>query len=261
MMTDTDHELTDDAFLGGRLNLLQFRKGLRAGIDAVFLAAAVPVSGDGCTRVLDAGTGNGVVGLSILTRADGVHLTGIDIDPDLVALAGRNATRNGLSSRSRFVTGDVRLGGKGASMGEMPANAFEHVVANPPFFESGTVRHAPEPLKDRANVMAAGDLEKWVRFLTGAARPDGILTMVHKADALAELLNLLENRFGDLRVFPLFPHEGRPASRVLVQGRKGSRAPMSLLAGLVLHDEQGGFTPAASAVLREGSGLSLAAAR
>ena len=103
----------------------------------------------------------------------------------------------------------------------------------------------------------AGELELWVRFLTAMTAPRGTLTLIHRADALAALLARLERRFGGLVVFPLFPRDGEPASRVLVRGVKGSRAPLRLARGLVLHEASGAYSAAADAVLREGRALSL----
>lgn len=249
---------TDDAFLGGRLQILQARNGLRAGVDAVFLAAAVPLSDD-AAEILDVGTGCGVVGLCALHRGSCARLTALDINPDLIALARRNAERNKLGERSTFHTADVRRIADTMDACALQPNSFDHVFANPPFFESGTVQHAPDATKDRANVMAAGDLDLWVRFMTHTAKAGASFTMVHKTSALPDLLRALEGRFGDLCVFPLFPRAGAAATRVLVQGRKGSRAPVSLLPGLVLHNDDGGFTADAERVLRHGAKLPLRA--
>ena len=249
--------VSDDAFLGGRLHLLQSRTGLRAGIDAVFLAAAIPaVNGNDC-QLLDVGTGSGIVGLSVLTRCTDVQLTGIDCDQDLVALARQNAERNGLEGRARFLTGDVLSGGGQLEQLGIHPNSFDHVAANPPFFNDGTVQHAPDPKKDRANVMAPGDLDVWMRFLAGVTCAGGMMTLVHKADSLDRVLTAIGNRFGGLRIFPLFPRADAPASRILVQGRKGARSPLVLLPGLVLHEADGSFTPKAKAILRDGEGLCL----
>lgn len=252
-----DDLITDDAVLDGRLRLLQSRRGLRAGMDAILLAAAVPVAEDSDCQVLDAGTGSGVVGLSVLARCPQARLTGIDCDQELVALAAENAGRNDLAARAQFMTGDILLGGSALGRIGLGPNSFDHVVANPPFFESGTVRRAPEPQKDRANVMASGDLEQWVRFLVSAARAGGTMTMIHTADALGAVLEAIGTRFGGLRIYPLFPRAGEPASRILVQGRKGARSPLVLLPGLVLHEADGRFTPEAQAVLRDGVALVL----
>jgi tRNA1(Val) A37 N6-methylase TrmN6 len=80
----------------------------------------------------------------------------------------------------------------------------------------------------------------------------GTVTLIHRADSLGKILVSMEDRFGDIRVAPLYAREGTAASRVIVQGIKGSKAPMQLLPGLVLHGEGNAFTPDADAVLREG---------
>ncbi len=97
-----------------------------------------------------------------------------------------------------------------------------------------------------------------MRFLTTMAAPKGRLTLIHRADCLGELLGLLQGRFGDVAVFPLFGKAGEPATRIIVQGRKGSRAGLRLLPGLVLHGPDGAYTADAEAVLRGGTALSLA---
>ena len=250
-------ELTDDAFLGGRLSILQPRKGFRAGLDSVLLAAAVPINSAKSEAVFEAGCGCGVVGLAVLTRAGAARLIGLEIDPELVALSHENARRNGLADRTRFVLGDVRDGQTGLETANLDANSFDHVIANPPFYSGDSVQHAPNPQKDRANAMAPEDLDRWVRFLTTLARSRGTLTMIHRAEALPELLKLLAPRFGSMLVLPVHPREGTPASRVLVQGRRNSRQPMTLLPGFILHDVNGAFTPQAERILRHGEALRL----
>jgi tRNA1(Val) A37 N6-methylase TrmN6 len=89
------------------------------------------------------------------------------------------------------------------------------------------------------------------------AAPKGRLTLIHRPDSLGELLGHLKGRFGDIAVFPLFPKRGEPAVRIIVQGRKGSRAGLKLLPGLVLHEADGSYTDAAEAVLRGGEALAL----
>lgn len=100
-------------------------------------------------------------------------------------------------------------------------------------------------------------MERWVRFLTTMAGPNATLTLIHRADYLSPLLDVLKDRFGGLSIYPLFPKRGLPASRVIVQGRKNSRAAARLLPGLVLHEEGGAYTPEAEAVLRAGAALLL----
>jgi tRNA1(Val) A37 N6-methylase TrmN6 len=130
-------------------------------------------------------------------------------------------------------------------------------MVNPPFYSERSVRAAPDRARAAAHVMGEGALAAWVRFFAAMAAPNGLLTMIHRPDRLAELLALLEGRFGSVAVFPLFPRSGEAATRIIVQAKKGSRAGLSLLPGLVLHDGAGGYTEAAEAVLRGGAALKL----
>jgi len=247
---------TTDDFLGGRINIVQPKSGHRAGSDAVFLAAAVPAETD--ARVLEAGAGVGVAGLCLLARVPDLELTAVEIDQDLCALARDNAARNGFADRFAGVAADVTAPAKVLRDAGLVREGYDHVVANPPFYAEGAVRAAPEPARAAAHVMGHGQLARWVRFLTTMAAPKATLTLIHRPEHLSELLALLQGRFGDVAVFPLFPKANAPATRIIVQGRKGRRAGLRLLPGLVLHDESGAYTAEAERVLRGGEVLHLA---
>jgi tRNA1(Val) A37 N6-methylase TrmN6 len=248
-------ETTEDAFLGGRLTIAQAVHGSRAGMDAVFLAAACPAkTGE---RVLEAGAGSGVVGLAIARRVEGASVSGIEIDAALCEVARGNAARNGLVRRTEFFCGDVTAPlGRLFALGLAP-DSFDHAVANPPFLETGLARLPPEPLLSRAHAAAPGELESWIKCLAAFVKPRGTVTIVHRVDALPRLLAALNGRFGALTVYPLFPREGTPAGRLLIQGRKGTRAPLRIVRGMVLHGKGNGFTPEAQAILRDGAALEL----
>lgn len=248
----TETETTDDGFLGGGLHMLQPKRGYRAGLEAVFLAASVPaVSGD---SALEAGCGVGVAALCLARRVAGARVNGVEIEPSLLELAQRNAERNGLSETVRFSACNI-LGGTDGS--RIAQNTHAHVFANPPFFTSDRARCSSNPLKKRAHVCERADLDGWVRFLVSTVVPAGTVTLIYRAEALGELLHLLDRRVGDCRIFPLYPRVSQAASRVIIQGTKGSKAPASLLRGLVLHGPGDEFTSEAQSVLRQGAGLRL----
>ena len=246
---------TQNAFLGGRLTLEQPAKGHRAGIDAVFLAAAAPVT-PGC-HVLDAGCGMGVVGLCIAARVPGCRVTGIEQCPELTRLANANASRNGLGSRVRAVAGDVTAPHAALEALGITRDTYDVVVANPPFFPAGSASASDVPAREAASLMPEGGLDDWLRFMTAMAAPGGRLAIVHRAEALGEILDGLDGRAGAVCVYPLYPRKDEAASRVIVTARKGSRAGLSLKQGMVLHGEGNGFMPEAEAILRHGEALVL----
>jgi tRNA1(Val) A37 N6-methylase TrmN6 len=249
---------TDDVFLGGRLRILQPTTGYRAGLDAVLLAAAVADAATAAAlpcHILDAGSGVGVVGLCIARRLPLGEVTLVERQPQLVALAERNVSRNDLMDRVRVVRVDLLDPEAVHGAAGLASNSFDVVVANPPYLDEGTGRPAIDPLKRGASAMPAGDLDQWARFLVRMAAPSGKLAMIHRADALGRLLSVLDGRFGALELLPIHPRLGAPANRVIVRGRKGSRAPLTIHPGLVLHADDGRFTPALEAILRGGAEL------
>ncbi|MFM9849443.1 MAG: tRNA1(Val) (adenine(37)-N6)-methyltransferase [Hyphomicrobiaceae bacterium] len=250
-------DLTDDACLGGARLILPPKRSDRAGLDAVLLAAACPARGG--ENVVDAGAGVGTVGLCVARRVEDVRVTLVEMEPELADLARQNVERNGLAVRVAVVDADVRDGGRPfhAEAGGLTAGAFAHAVANPPYLSAGDGTEPTNRLKAAAHSMPGDDLDQWVRFLATALTGDGTATMIHRADALRPLLGAFDSRFGAIKVFPIFPREGMAANRIIVHGVKGSRAPLQILPGLVLHGDAHEFRPQAEAILRDGAALML----
>lgn len=238
-----------DALLGGRVRLAQSRSGYRAAIDPVLLAAAVPARR--ADRVLDLGTGAGAAALCLAARVAGCHLTGLEVDEGMAALAAENAAANGFGEWIEIVVGDL-LDPPAA----LARRTFDHVLANPPYLRAAEADPSPHRERARATVEGAAGLEQWIRFALAKVRPGGTVTFIHRLGRLAELLAGLSPRAGGIVVFPLWPGEGRDAKRVIAQATKGSRAPLRLSQGLVLHGPDG-YTEAAEAVLREAAPLML----
>lgn len=251
--------VSDDAFLGGQLGILQPRDGYRAGLDAVMLAAAVRDREGRPFRVLDAGAGVGTAGLCVARRCSNATVVLVEQEPDLVTLARENIGRNALGERVSVAQLDVSNAPQAAlaalGIGE---GSFDQVIANPPYHAEGSGTAAPHALKAAAHIMPEADLDAWCRFLARLARPGGEATLVHKTAALPDLLQAMEGRFGGLVARPLHSFAGEPAGRILLSGIKGSRAPFRLEAGLVLHDAERRFTLGAEGVLRLGQSLAVA---
>lgn len=243
--------LREDAFLGGRLVIAQPCRGYRAGADAVMLAAACPAQPG--ASVLELGCGAGVALLCLGRRVPDMQLAGLERQADYAALARRNADANGL--RAIIHQGDLA---------EMPtdlrAASFDHVIANPPYFTDGT----PAPDAGRATARHQDTpLPLWIRAGLRRLRPGGWLTLIQRADRLAEVLTALSGQAGAITILPVCAREGRSAGRVIVAARKGARTPLRLLNPFIMHAKPShsadgeDLTPAAQAVLRHGAAINL----
>jgi len=230
--------------------VLQPEKGFRAGIDSVFLAATIPCQ-EGET-LFEAGIGTGVASLCVAARVPGIHITGVEVAARYAMMAEQNAKRNNFDGAIRVIKGDVKDALR-RDLSQFPAHgSFNHAFANPPFFDNDKGTQPKGSLRAVANTFGPEDLEVWIKVLGTMVALRGTATVVHRADSLGRLLTAMGERFGDIRVAPLFARHGMAASRVIVQGVRGSRAPMQLLPGLVLHNEGSTFTPEAEAILRDG---------
>jgi tRNA1(Val) A37 N6-methylase TrmN6 len=230
-------------FLGGRLSLAQPRRGYRAGMDAALLAAACD-AGAG-RRVIEAGCGAGAALLSAALRRPESRFTGVERDPEALALCRQNIAANGLQERVEALEGDVSR--KLSALGLEP---FDAALANPPFFDDPDAIRGPAPEREGAWI-ADGGLQAWSRFLLKAVREGGAITLIHRADRLADILDLLGKGAGSFKIRPVQPFADEPAKRVLVRAVKTGKAPLVLLPALVLHDRSGGkHTAEADAILR-----------
>ncbi|MDJ0389629.1 methyltransferase [Roseomonas sp. E05] len=234
--------LTDDTLLGGRVRLRQPRQGLRAGLDAVLLAASIPARAG--ETVLEGGCGSGAAFLCLLARVPELHVIAVERDAGLAELARRNAALNGAAERVTVLTGDIA---DPALRRDLPR--LHHAFANPPYWPSGTA--PPAALRADATHSGPGpSLAGWSEALAAPLRHRGSITLVLPAARLAEgAAALRQADCGEVGLFPLWPRAGQPARRVLLRARRGGRGQDQLAPGMVLHEGEG-WTEAAQELLR-----------
>ncbi|WP_425069449.1 tRNA1(Val) (adenine(37)-N6)-methyltransferase [Reyranella sp.] len=234
---------TENTLMGGRVKLLQPRRGYRIAVDAVLLAAAVDARPG--ESVLDLGAGVGAVGLCIGARVPGCGITGIELQPALAALAERNAVLNDAADRVRTLVHDL------ADSLPPELSPFDHVVTNPPYLAAAVADPSPDRSKALATVESSANLARWLTVATGALKPAGTLLLIHRSDRLEEIVGTLAPLgWGDITVKRL-----PPAARVLVRARPASELRRRDAAPLVLHRPGGGYTDEAEAILRHGQPL------
>ena len=239
--------VTQNGFLGGRLSLLQPSKGHRAGSDALLLAAAAPAEISG--RAVDVGAGVGTAGLALAALRPDLSFGLVEKDPLLSALARQNLATNGLAARGLVYEADV-LDPQSRHLCGLADASASLVVTNPPFLDPRRVRLSPEAGKRTAHAMPAGaTLEAWIAACLALLVEGGLFIMIHRPDALPQILAALDRRGGDIMLLPIYPQAGKPAIRILLRAKKGSRGPLALAPPLVLHEDRR-FTSEAEAVHR-----------
>jgi len=250
--TASPTDTTVDAFLGGKVETVQPAHGHhRSGLEAVLLAASLDAAATG--TVVDLGAGAGVAGLCVAARCTGVTVMLVEREAVLIACAREAMQRK---ANAAFAGRVVSMQADIANPAIPWAPAGDEVVVNPPFHEEGVARASPARARGEAHMLGREGLELWVKTAAKLLKPAGRLTIVFRADALSKLLTAVGRQFGALDVLPVHPRATVAAHRVLVRGRRGSRAPLRLLPPLVLHGEEGNaFRPEIDAVLRDGAGL------
>jgi tRNA1(Val) A37 N6-methylase TrmN6 len=235
--------MTEDSILGGRVRLRQSVAGYRAGVDAALLAAACDAKAG--ANVLDAGCGPGAVMLAAAARQPEARFVGLEQDVEAASLAATNITLNGCEARMSVVVGDIAQ-----PFSRLHLPPFDAVLANPPFFDDAGALRGPADAK-RGAWLAAEGLGAWTSFLTKAVREGGTITVIHRADRLADLLAGLAPKAGSFQIRPVHPFADAPAKRVLIRAVKTGKAPLRLLPPLILHERNGAkHTAETEAILR-----------
>lgn len=245
--------LSVDTILDGSVKITQPTTGYRVAIDPILLAAAVPLQNN--AKILDVGCGIGTAGLCVLARAQKNNiaiggLTGVDSQKLLVELAEENKALNKFNVPIQFIHADI------AAQNELlQLQSFDHILTNPPYLSAASADPSPDPMKAAANVESSADLKTWIAFCAAHLKPKGTLTMIHRADRLAEIISLLPPPEWNAVIVPLWPKIGVAAKRVIIQAARGQGSQTRVLPGLVLHAEDGSYTAEAQNIIRAVGGL------
>ena len=245
---------SEDAVLGGRLRLRQPLRGHRVGHDAILLAAAT--GGRAGEHAVDLGAGVGAAGLALAARVAGLKVTLVELDAALCALAADNARLNKLDDRVTVLACDAEDVNALAAAG-ISSGSVDRVLMNPPFRDASRQNLSPDPRRRLAHAAAPGLLPRWIASAARLLKPQGVLTLIWRAAALAEVQSALTAEFGDITVLPVYPRSDAPAIRVLVRAVKSGRGAPRTCSPLILNDQHGHPTAAAEAVLRGGETLSI----
>jgi tRNA1Val (adenine37-N6)-methyltransferase len=233
----------------GDLAIAQPADGHRYGLDPFLLASFVlPRPRE---RILDIGTGVGIIPLLLARRCRTADVTGVEIQPRLARLARENISRNALSARCRIVEGDIRV-----EAAHLAVHPFDRVVSNPPFRSPLSGRVSPDGSRALARQEIALSLEELCTTAGALLREGGLFSFIHLPERLAEVFKALVSA-------SLEPKEMRcvhsfadaPPQFVLLTGRRYGRPGIRHLSPLVLYNRDGSHRSEASSLLyRLGAG-------
>jgi tRNA1Val (adenine37-N6)-methyltransferase len=250
---DTSMEAPDtlDTLFGGRIRVRQSRRGYRFSLDALLLASFARVGAD--ERIVDLGTGAGVIPLALAYLYPGVSVTGVEIQSSLAARARHSVRLNGLDRRVSIVRADVRALDRVFARG-----AFGVVLCNPPYRTPVSGRMSPNMERQIARHEIMGTIEDFVAAGVHLLAAKGRMGVVYPALRCVDLL-------GTLRAAGLEPKRLRmvhsstaaDASLTLVEAVKGGRRGVTVMAPLVVYGPDGRYTTELAAML--GGGRSAAA--
>lgn len=227
---------TEDTFFDGRLRVRQNAEGYRFSLDAVILARhAAPTAG---AKVVDIGTGCGIIPLILAYRNRSVTITGLEIQPRLAELAEKNAADNDMSDRITIVCADITLAAAKMKVGET-----DLVICNPPFRRITDGRINPDPERAIARHEIKATLDEIVTAAARLLRTGGDFLAVYSATRLADILTALRRgRIEPKEVRLIHSRTNDPAKLLLVKGKKNGRPGLIIPAPLIIYQDDGAYT-------------------
>ncbi len=218
------------------LEIIQNPGRFSFGMDAVLLSGFVKAAkGD---RVLDLGTGTGILPLLLSAKTGAAHFTGLEIQPESADMARRSVALNGLEHKIDIVTGDIR-----EADALLAAASFDVITSNPPYMTS---RHG---LRNPNDAMAIARHEICCSLTDVAAaaqklvRPGGHVYLVHRPFRLAELMvTLCSFHLEPKRMQLVYPFVDREPNMVLLECVRGGRPRITVEKPLIVYEAPGQYT-------------------
>ena len=216
--------------------LIQNSKIFCFGMDAVLLSSyAIVNEGD---KVLDLGTGNGVIPILLKARTKGSHFTGLEIQDINVDMARRSVEYNQIQADVEIIQGDIK-----EASAIFGGASFDVVTTNPPYMNENHGLQNPESHKAIARHELLCTLEDVIREAAKVLKPQGRFYMVHRPHRLVEIFEQMR-KFGiePKRMRLVHPFIDKPANMVLVEGVRGGRPMLKVEEPLIIYQEQGKYT-------------------
>jgi len=239
---------TVESLFGGRLQILQKKKGYRYTIDSVLLAHFVePKKGE---RILELGAGSCVISLLLAFQNPGVRVTGLELQTELADMAGRSISMNGLEGRVHILQGDVR---NAAEL--LEARSQDVVVFNPPYRKMGSGKLNPGREKALARHEIAGSIADFLRAASCALETGGRVCLIYPCSRMVEAIHRMRvERMEPKRLRMVHSRPGSRGDFILVEGMKGGGEELAVLPPLFVYREDERYSEELETLFRNLSG-------
>ena len=230
-----ENERLDDLQRNG-LQIIQKTDGFCFGMDAVLLSGFATVKPG--ERVLDLGTGTGIIPLLLSAKTEGEHFSALEIQDEIARMAERSVKLNHLENKIEIVHGDIKEASR-----IFGAASFDVVTTNPPYM---TAQHGLTNLHEAKTIArheVLCNLEDIIRESARLLVPGGRFYMVHRPFRLAEIISLMvQYRIEPKRMRLVYPYVDREPNMVLIEGLRGGKSRMTVEKPLIVYKEPGKYT-------------------
>jgi len=240
-------ERIDELGRGG-MKIIQSSSAPCFSIDAVLLARFVPLKAG--QRVVDLGSGTGIIPLLLLARERSLRVSGLELMPEMAELSRRSVALNGLEAHIEILQGDIREAA--ALLGKATADL---VVANPPYYAAGRGRESADLLRAAARSERFCPLPLLFSQAAALLKPLGRFALIHRAERLAELITLgRDHGLHGERLRLVQPRAQEPANLLLLEFCKGGRRQLQIPPPLCVYGEGREYSVEMAAIYAGGEG-------
>jgi tRNA1(Val) A37 N6-methylase TrmN6 len=220
---------TEDLLRDYDLKIIQPKAGYRFSLDPLLLC---DFAGTGALRILDLGTGCGIIPLVMARKAPEARIVGIEVQSEMASLALRNVSGNALSARVTVIESDIL-----SLKGTLESESFDLVVFNPPYRKQGEGKISPRAGRDLARHESTASLADFLAIAKRMVKPGGSICMIHHPERLPELLaECLAINLCPVRLQMVHGDFSLPARMFLIELLKGKKRALEMLPPIAVKD-------------------------
>ena len=220
------------------LKLIQNTDVFCFGMDAVLLSTFAKAGKN--DKVLDLGTGNGIIPILMQAKNPGGMYTGLEIQDISFNLAARNVSLNNLSDHVNMVQGDIKEAS--TIFGEA---SFNVVTSNPPYMNENHGIVNPDSAKAIARHELLCSLDDVIREASRCLKSKGKMYMVHRPNRLVDIFDTMRKyHLEPKRMRLVYPYVNKAANMVLIEAVKGGNSQLIVEEPLIVYKTDGTYTDA-----------------